>query len=60
MEQEPNNDFKTASAAALPNAFNGIIETDGDIDYFKFQGKKDQTLKSNATPVASVLHWMPL
>lgn len=45
MEQEPNNDFKTASAAALPNAFNGIIETDGDIDYFKFQGKKDQTLE---------------
>lgn len=45
MEQEPNNDFKTASAAALPNAFNGIIETEGDIDYFKFQGKKDQTLE---------------
>lgn len=45
MEQEPNNDIKTASAAALPNAFNGIIETEGDIDFFKFQAKKDQTLE---------------
>ncbi|MCA9016471.1 MAG: PPC domain-containing protein, partial [Planctomycetaceae bacterium] len=45
MEQEPNNEFKVASPAALPNAFNGIIETEGDIDYFKFQGKKDQTLE---------------
>lgn len=45
MEQEPNNEFKLASPAALPNAFNGIIEKEGDIDYFKFQGKKDQTLE---------------
>jgi len=45
FEQEPNNEFKLASAAVLPNAFNGIIETEGDIDYFKFQGKKDQTLE---------------
>ncbi len=45
FEQEPNNEFKQASAAVLPNAFNGIIETEGDIDYFKFQGKKDETLE---------------
>lgn len=45
MEQEPNNEFKQASPAALPNAFNGIIEKEGDIDYFKFQGKKGQTLE---------------
>ena len=45
MEQEPNNDLKSASAAALPNAFNGIIEKEGDIDFFKFQAKKDQTLE---------------
>ncbi|WP_145227107.1 PPC domain-containing protein [Gimesia algae] len=45
MEQEPNNDLKSASAAALPNAFNGIIEKEGDIDFFKFQAKKNQTLE---------------
>ncbi len=45
FEQEPNNEFKQASAATLPNAFNGIIEKAGDIDYFKFQGKKNQTLE---------------
>lgn len=45
FEKEPNNEFKLASPATLPNAFNGIIETAGDVDYFKFQGKKNQTLE---------------
>lgn len=45
MEQEPNNEIKTATAATLPNAFNGIIETEGDTDFFKFQAKKNQTLE---------------
>lgn len=42
MEVEPNEDFKTASSATLPNAFNGIIEKDGDVDCFKFAAKKGQ------------------
>ena len=42
LEKEPNNDFKTASAAQLPLAFNGIIEKQGDVDFFKFAAKKGQ------------------
>ncbi len=42
LEQEPNNDFATATAAELPNAFNGIISEPGDIDCFRFSAKKGQ------------------
>ncbi len=41
---EPNNDIATATVATgpLPVAFNGIIQTKDDVDYFKFNAKKGQ------------------
>lgn len=41
---EPNNDITTATVATgpLPLAFNGIIQTRDDVDYFKFMAKKGQ------------------
>ena len=42
LESEPNNGFGDATAATLPNAFNGIISEEGDIDCFKFSAKKGQ------------------
>ena len=42
LEKEPNNSVKEATPAALPMAFNGVIEKDDDIDYFKFTAKKGQ------------------
>ena len=42
LEQEPNNNFDQANVGQLPMAFNGIIETDGDADFFKFSAKKGQ------------------
>ena len=41
---EPNNDIATATIAAgsLPLAFNGIIQTKDDVDFFKFSAKKGQ------------------
>lgn len=42
FESEPNNGFGDATAAALPNAFNGIISEEGDVDCFKFSAKKGQ------------------
>jgi hypothetical protein len=42
LETEPNNNTATATAAAYPAAFNGIIATDGDHDYFKFSAKQGQ------------------
>ncbi len=40
FEQEPNNEIAQGTPVALPLAFNGIIETPGDIDCFKFSAKK--------------------
>ena len=45
LEQEPNESIKTACAAELPNAFNGIISKEGDIDCFKFSAKKGQNFE---------------
>jgi hypothetical protein len=64
MEQEPNNDFSTATAYAgdLPVAFNGIIDKAGDIDYFRFKAKKGQELdirviaRTLRSPIDSVLY----
>lgn len=42
LEAEPNNTRETASPAALPNAFNGILQENGDDDWFKFTAKKGQ------------------
>ncbi len=42
FEIEPNNKTSEATPVALPLAFNGIIETEGDMDYFRFTAKKGQ------------------
>jgi len=44
LEQEPNNDAATASAAQAPAAFNGVIGEAGDVDFFKFTATKGQVL----------------
>ena len=43
LEVEPNEDRTKATPASLPNAFNGIIQTAGDVDFFKFTAKKGET-----------------
>ena len=43
FETEPNNSLGEATVAAFPAAFNGVLETPGDQDYFKFTAKKGQT-----------------
>jgi len=63
LEQEPNNSVKQATPAQLPLALNGIIEQDGDVDFFKFQAKKGQVyevecyarrIRSGLDPVMTV------
>ncbi len=49
LEAGPNNSHAEAkahqaAAAAVPAAFNGIIEAPGDEDWFRFSAKKDQKL----------------
>ncbi len=45
LEAEPDNDLQHATVAETPPpvALNGIIETAGDTDYFRFKAKKDET-----------------
>ncbi|MFP6582710.1 MAG: PPC domain-containing protein [Candidatus Hydrogenedentota bacterium] len=42
LEVEPNNANEQASHGAVPGAFDGVIQEDGDIDKFSFDGKKGQ------------------
>ncbi len=44
MEVEPNDNAGQATATELevPLAFNGIIEKDGDVDFFRFKAKRGQ------------------
>lgn len=42
VETEPNNELAQATAVEFPLAFNGIIQTAGDVDCFKFTAKKGQ------------------
>ena len=59
LEAEPNQSRKVATATelALPLAFDGIIQEDGDIDYFRFHAKKGQRyyIRALARAVASPL-----
>ncbi len=50
LEQEPNNSKNEANvyAGALPVAFNGILEGEKDLDYFKFSAKKGQSFRFRA------------
>ena len=63
LEIEPNNELKAATpGAALPLAFNGILQEPGDTDYFKFTAKKGQKHRFRSfankigTPVDTVIY----
>jgi hypothetical protein len=45
VEQEPNNSFQESTAAVLPGAWCGLIGEPGDVDFFSFDARKDQTLQ---------------
>ncbi|MEZ6067453.1 MAG: PPC domain-containing protein [Planctomycetaceae bacterium] len=43
VEVEPNNSRETATPSATMGAYNGVIASPGDIDFFKFPVQKDVT-----------------
>lgn len=46
LEQEPNNDPNTIdSVHSIPAAFNGVLQSKGDRDFFVFKAKKDQQIE---------------
>ena len=50
LETEPNNESaaaNNATALELPVAFNGIIEKNGDVDWFRFKAKKGEVYDVN-------------
>jgi hypothetical protein len=65
LEQEPNNEIPAATPAPAGTAFNGIIESAGDVDCFRFTGTKGQALaiecfarriRSGLDPVMNLFH----
>ncbi|MFM8271217.1 MAG: pre-peptidase C-terminal domain-containing protein [Gemmata sp.] len=50
LEAEPNDapEAAPAVAAALPVAFNGVIDKPGDVDCFRFKAKKGEAFKFHA------------
>jgi hypothetical protein len=50
LEVEPNDTIEKATATTLPLpvAFNGVIEKDGDEDWFRFHAKKGETFEIRA------------
>lgn len=62
LEAEPNDAFENATTAELPLAFNGRLEKQGDIDFFKFTAKKGQVWEIECyarrigSPVDSVIN----
>ena len=45
LEVEPNNEVKAATPSDALKAFNGVIQEQGDQDFFKFTAKKNQTFE---------------
>ncbi|MFM7149183.1 MAG: PPC domain-containing protein, partial [Gemmataceae bacterium] len=43
LEVEPNDTPDKATPGTFPTAFNGVIEKAGDVDNFRFKGKKGET-----------------
>jgi hypothetical protein len=62
LESEPNNDHATANTSPIPAAFNGVIEKDGDHDFFAFTATKGQALDIQCyarrlrSPLDGVMH----
>lgn len=63
MEIEPNNGAAKATPMTTPAAANGIIDKPGDVDFYRFDGKKGQvldvrvwarTLRSPLDPVLNI------
>ncbi|MFP6616639.1 MAG: PPC domain-containing protein, partial [Candidatus Hydrogenedentota bacterium] len=42
LEVEPNNTKEEATSGAVPGAFDGVIQEDGDVDKYTFEGEKGQ------------------
>jgi hypothetical protein len=45
LELEPNNAAAEGSPGAAPGAFNGVLEVEKDVDYFKFTAKQGQVFE---------------
>ena len=62
FEVEPNNTYKEATVIDFPAACNGVLETAGDFDCYRFTAKKGQTWEIECygrrirSPIDPVLH----
>lgn len=47
FELEPNNSVDAASVAPAPGAWNGVLQSPGDVDFYRFTAKKGQVFEVN-------------
>ncbi|MCH8205182.1 MAG: pre-peptidase C-terminal domain-containing protein, partial [Candidatus Hydrogenedentes bacterium] len=45
MESEPNDTRENATAGTVPGAFDGVVQEDGDVDWYSFEGSKGQAIR---------------
>ncbi len=45
MESEPNDTRENATAGTAPGAFDGVVQEDGDVDWYRFEGRKGQVFR---------------
>jgi hypothetical protein len=61
LEIEPNNKNEEATPGAVPGAFDGVIQEDGDVDRYSFEGKKGRVFNARVwarkmgSPLDSIL-----
>ena len=48
LEAEPNSGFENSTVGSFPAALNGILQENGDRDWFQFEGKKGQVINIRA------------
>lgn len=58
LEKEPNNDVPQAQLVPMNTTINAIINSNTDVDYFQFDGKKDQkiVIRCDASNIDSKLN----
>ncbi len=62
LETEPNNERIQSNTGEVPGSFDGVLQDEGDIDWYHFQGNAEQEYEFQVwgrrlgSPIDSVLH----
>jgi Planctomycete cytochrome C/WD domain, G-beta repeat len=60
LEREPNDSARTAQPVVLPVTVAGTIDRPGDVDFYRFEAKKEQAIGVQALPATDGSTWDPV